>query len=97
MTATTGTRLALGAGSCLALCSSQTFLWELSQKGWRMAAWLDSDPDRASVYAASILGTALVTAIILMDDGQWSMTRGAALLSVVPVLCAFSAGLWFYH
>jgi Peptidase family M48 len=88
----------VGAGACLALWSSQTFLWELSQKGWRLVGWLDSDPDRASVYAASFLGTALVTAIILMDDGQWSMTRaGTALLSVVPVFCAFSAGLWFYH
>jgi len=88
----------VGAGACLALLGSQTFLWEMSQKGWRLVAWVDSDPDRASVYGASLLGTALVTAVILMDDGQWSMTRvGTVLLSGVPVFCALCAGLWFYH
>ncbi len=88
----------VGLGACLALLSSQTFLWEMSQKGWRLDAWVQADPDRASVYAASFLGIAMVTATILLDGGRWSMTRvGAAVLSGVPVLCAFSAGLWFYH
>lgn len=90
--------LLVGAGACLALLSSQTFLWELSQKSWRLVLWLGSDPDRASVYAASILGTALVALIILIDDGRWSMSHlGTVLLSAVPVICAFSTGLWFYH
>jgi Zn-dependent protease with chaperone function len=87
----------VGVGACLALLSSQTFLWEFSQRSWQFGAWVATDPDRNSVYAASLLGTILSLMLILADDGRWSLTRpGTIILSFIPIACSLAAGLWFY-
>jgi hypothetical protein len=88
----------VGAGACLALMCSQTFLWELSQHSWRFGAWVGSDPDRLLIYAASFFGTIVATIAVLVDNGRWSLTYvGILVLSSVPVVCSLCVGMWFYR
>ncbi|NBJ10935.1 M48 family metalloprotease [Microvirga sp. SYSU G3D207] len=89
--------LLVGVGVGLALVSSQTVLWELSSLGWRLDAVVEADPDRASVYAAYLLGVVAAILLIIGDKGRWSLTRGGtAALAALPVAFALSAGLRFY-
>jgi len=87
----------IATGAAIALACSQTLLWELSEHAWRPISWLQSDPDRAAVYGASLLGTIIAIIAILADNGRLSLTRtGTVLLSVLPVLCSLAVGYGFY-
>jgi Zn-dependent protease with chaperone function len=90
--------VSVAAGACLALACSQTFIWELSQYSWRLDSWLVSDPDRASIYAASLTGTIIAILAMLADNGRWSLTKqGTVTLSALPVLCSLAVGYAFYR
>lgn len=89
--------LLVTVGNCLALLSSQTFLWELSQSGWRLDRWIALDPDRALIYGAGIAGVLVATGLALLDNGDISLSwSGALAIALIPIMFQLGIGVFFY-
>jgi hypothetical protein len=78
------TGLLYALGSALALLSSQTFLWEISEASWNVGAWVAQDPERPSTYLSGILGFALAALLARM---LWTMGASPPLTALGSVFC----------
>ena len=58
--------LLISLGACLALLSSQTFLWEMSSAGWNPAAWIAQDPERPAIYTVGIAASLAIIISVMM-------------------------------
>lgn len=90
------TGLLYALGSALALLSSQTFLWEISDARWNVGAWVAQDPERPSIYLSGILGFALAALLARMP---WTMGASPLLTALgvclLPSLLQVSMAVWF--
>ncbi|MDN2583767.1 M48 family metalloprotease [Aquibium sp. ELW1220] len=90
------TSLLYALGSILALLSSQTFLWEISEANWNLAAWIAQDPERPVIYLAGIFGFAFAAflARLIWSKGT-SPTPTSLAVCLLPSLLQLSTAAWF--
>lgn len=85
------------AGVFLALLSSETFYWEMSQCSWSVGRWLSVDPDRPALYATLMAGMMLAALLVVKSVGQPRIARLTGVFaSMIPALSALIVGYAFY-
>jgi hypothetical protein len=90
------TALLYALGSLIALISSQTFLWEISNANWSVTAWFSQDTERPVIYIAGVLGFVLgglIAKFLLAKGGSPILT--AISVCILPSLLQLSAATWF--
>lgn len=85
-----------GLGSFIALATSQTVYFELSEAGWNMLRWIAGDPDRVGLHACLFLSLTISAFVILTVPSLRDKGPIYPLMVVSPTLSTLALGIWFY-
>lgn len=83
-------------GAFLALASSQSTYFQLSQLGWSVLGWVEIDPDRLTLYGTLLTAWAFAAFVMMVSPQIASMPVVRALLALFPPALLIVAGVWFY-
>ncbi|WSH67978.1 hypothetical protein U8Q05_26985 (plasmid) [Rhizobium ruizarguesonis] len=85
-----------GFGSFIALATSQTVYFELSNAGWNVLRWIASDLDRVGLHACLFLTLAISAFVTLTVPSLRDKGPISPLVAVSPTLSTLALGVWFY-
>ncbi|MBX4899825.1 M48 family metalloprotease [Rhizobium bangladeshense] len=85
-----------GLGSFIALATSQTVYFELSNAGWNMLRWIAGDPDRVGLHACLFLSLTISAFVILTVPSLRDKGPIYPLMVISPTLSTLALSIWFY-
>jgi hypothetical protein len=83
-------------GAFLALASSQTIYWELSQSNWSVLHWAQLDPDRITLHMTLLTAWASAAFVIMALPQIEKMPTVRVLLAGLAPALLIAGGVWFY-
>ena len=85
-----------GLGSFIALATSQTVYFELSNADWNVLRWIAGDPDRVGLHACLFLTLAISAFVTLTVPSLRDKGPIYPLVAVSPTLSTLALAVWFY-